>query len=55
MAKKKKQNIKERNRISNLREKFLISYCKEKGWNHNELTTGQMLIIVNKPEYKNPK
>lgn len=55
MAKKKKQNIEQKNKISVLREKFLINYCKEKGWNHKDLTTGQMLIITNKPEYKNPQ
>ena len=49
----KKKEDKEK--ISILREKFLISYCKERGWNYNELTTGQMLRIVNNTEYKNPK
>jgi hypothetical protein len=36
-----------------LRERSLIKFCKQKGWNSNELTTGQMLIIVNEPGYKN--
>ena len=48
---KKKVNGK----ISTLKEKFIIDFCKKKGWNYNELTTGQMLIITNKLEYKNPK
>lgn len=52
---KKKIDIKEKKRISTLREKFIVEYCKKVGWNHNELTTGQMLHIVTKPEYKNPK
>ena len=38
-----------------LRERFIIGFCKKNGWNYNELTTGQMLIIPNKPEYKTPK
>lgn len=41
--------------INALREKFVVKYCKEKRWNYDELTTGQMLIIVNQPGYKNPK
>ena len=49
---KKKVNKSE---ISILKEKFLISFCKKRGWNYNELTTGQMLIITNKSEYNNPK
>ena len=40
---KKKVNKSE---ISILKEKFLISFCKKRGWNYNELTTGQMLIIM---------
>lgn len=38
-----------------LKEKFVIKFCKEKNWNYNELTTGQMLIITKQPEYINPK
>lgn len=49
---KKKAN---KGKISILKEKFIIDFCKKNGWNYNELTTGQMLIIANKPEYKNPK
>jgi hypothetical protein len=37
----------------NLRkEKLMIKICKEKGWDINQLTTGQMLFIVNHPEVK---
>jgi hypothetical protein len=46
---------KEKENIKLLRERFLVKFCKQKGWNSNELTTGQMLIIVNQSEYKNPK
>jgi hypothetical protein len=28
-------------------EKLILNFCKERGWNINELTTGQMLFIVN--------
>lgn len=35
------------------REKFIKKFCKEKGWNPNELTTNQMLIIVSQSKYKN--
>jgi hypothetical protein len=45
---------KEKENIKLLRERFLVKFCKQKGWNSNELTTGQMLIIVNQSEYKNP-
>jgi hypothetical protein len=38
-----------------LREKFIKKLCREKGWNPENLTTGQRMIIVNKEEYKNPK
>jgi hypothetical protein len=37
-----------------LREKFIIGYSKEKGWNHKELTTQQMLEIANQKGYKTP-
>jgi hypothetical protein len=40
--------------ISFLREKFLLDFCKNKGWNPNELTTGQMLVIINEKGYRNP-
>jgi hypothetical protein len=48
---KTKLNTKE---ISILREKFIISYCKNMGWNHNELSTKQMLIITKQTNYINP-
>lgn len=44
-----------KNEIKSLRERFIIDFCKSKGWNGDELTTGQMMIIVNQPDYKNPK
>jgi hypothetical protein len=44
-----------KNEIKILREKFLIKFCKEKRWNPDELTTGQMLIIIKHPDYLNPK
>jgi hypothetical protein len=37
------------------REKVLTQLCKERGWNINELTTGQLLFIVNHPDVKNLK
>lgn len=40
----KKENIK--------KESFIRRFCKSKGWNPNELSTNQMLVIVNKKEYK---
>lgn len=35
-----------------LKEKFISNFCKERGWNPKELTTGQMLFIISQPEYK---
>jgi hypothetical protein len=40
------------NKTSKL-EKFITIFCKERGWNAKELTTGQMLFITNQPEYQN--
>jgi hypothetical protein len=40
--------------VSILREQWVIKYCKDLGWNHNELSTKQMLIIVNHKEYISP-
>ena len=37
-----------------LREKFLTNYCKEKGWNTNDLSSNQMLEIVSQKQYKSP-
>jgi hypothetical protein len=37
-----------------LRERFIIDYSKEKGWNHKELSTQQMLEIANQKQYKTP-
>jgi hypothetical protein len=33
----------------------MTKLCKERGWDINELTTGQMLFILNHPEVKNSK
>lgn len=38
--------------ITMLREKFVIEYAKKKGWNPKELSTTQMLEIVNEKGYK---
>ncbi len=32
-----------------------INLCKQRGWNINELTTGQLLFILSQPEIKNLK
>jgi hypothetical protein len=40
--------------LNMLREKFIIDYSKNKGWNHKELTSSQMLEIVTQKEYKTP-
>ena len=37
------------------KEKLMTELCKERGWNINELTTGQLLFIVNHPDVKNLK
>ena len=37
-----------------LRERFIIDYSKEKGWNHKELSTQQILEIANQKQYKTP-
>jgi|DEB19_MinimDraft_2_1074335.scaffolds.fasta_scaffold19607_2 hypothetical protein len=41
--------------ISTLREKFVLSYCKKMNWNHNELSTNQMLLITSQKDYISPK
>lgn len=37
------------------KEKFIIEFCKQRGWNPNELTTGQMLFITTSEEFKSIK
>tara|TARA_B100000497_G_C7620554_1_gene372806 strand:- start:150 stop:332 length:183 start_codon:yes stop_codon:yes gene_type:complete len=37
-----------------LREKFLSTYCKEKGWDSKNLSSNQMLEVVTHKDYKNP-
>ena len=38
-----------------VKERIMTKLCKERGWNINELTTGQMLFILNQPEVKDSK
>jgi hypothetical protein len=37
-----------------LREKFVVEYAKKKGWDKNNLSTNQMMEIVEQKQYKNP-
>jgi hypothetical protein len=37
-----------------LREKFIIDYTKQKGWDKENLSPTQMLEIAQQPGYKNP-
>ena len=37
-----------------LREKFVVEYAKKKGWDKNNLSTTQMMEIVEQKQYKNP-
>jgi hypothetical protein len=37
-----------------LREKFVVEYSKKKGWDKNNLSTNQMMEIVEQKQYKNP-
>ena len=37
-----------------LREKFVVEYAKKKGWDKNNLSTSQMMEIVEQKQYKNP-
>ena len=37
-----------------LREKFISTYCKEKGWDLKNLSSNQMLEVVTHKDYKNP-
>jgi hypothetical protein len=41
--------------ISTLREKFVLNFCKKMNWNHNELSTNQMLLITSQKDYISPK
>lgn len=40
--------------MSILREKFIIDYSKEKGWDESNLTQNQLLEIIEQPQYKSP-
>lgn len=53
------ENLSKNTQLSNeeitlLREKFINEYSKIKGWNPKELSTNQMLEIVNTKGYKSP-
>jgi hypothetical protein len=37
-----------------LKELFISSYCKKKGWNPNRLSPSQLIEVMTHPEYKNP-
>lgn len=43
-----------RQEMAILREEFLNKYCKRQGWEPNELSTDQYLLIVNQDGYLNP-
>jgi hypothetical protein len=34
------------------KERFIKDFCKKKGWNVNKLTSKQLIIITNHPDYK---
>jgi hypothetical protein len=48
------KNKKTKQEVSILKEKFLVEYCKKMGWNHNELSTSQMLFITQQKDYISP-
>lgn len=53
------ENLSKNTQLSNeeitlLRERFINEYSKTKGWNPKELSTNQMLEIVNTKGYKSP-
>lgn len=37
-----------------LREKFVLDYCRKKGWDKENLSPTQMLEMVQENGYKNP-
>lgn len=49
--------MKSRKKLDNklLIEKFINSYCKQKGWNPKNLSPSQLIEIVEQKEYKMPK
>lgn len=49
-----KDSVLSQEELNLLREKFIINYAKQKGWNPSELTTNQMLEIVNEKGYHSP-
>lgn len=44
---------KDTSKLIRLKEKLMHELCKKRGWNVNELTTGQLLFILSQPEIKN--
>jgi len=42
-------------RINDLREKFIINFCDNMGWNKDNLTIEQLEQIKKYKEYKNPE
>lgn len=40
--------------VKQKREGFIKDYCKEKGWNPDELSTEQYLLITRQDQYINP-
>lgn len=44
---------KEKKHIKNLiKERIMTKICKERGWNIDELTVGQMLFLTNHPDVR---
>jgi hypothetical protein len=37
------------------RDTFIDSYCKDQGWDKNNLSVDQILEIREQPEWQNPK
>lgn len=50
----KSNEVMTKEELSSMRELFIQTYSKKKGWNSNSLTTEQLLEIVNDNNYKNP-
>lgn len=48
---KKKETKIQKEKASLLKEKYLYEFCKKRGWNPNDLSTGQMLILVKSEGY----
>lgn len=50
----KSNEVMSKEELNSMRELFIQDYSKKKGWNSNNLTTEQLLEIVNDNNYKNP-